>query len=60
MNPLEEAAFERAMKKVQWLREAKAHDLARRDRAEWEFFVHFVCQNSVLQPEAEYFTIHLS
>jgi hypothetical protein len=46
-------SFSRAMARVEELREAKRADLARRDRAEWDCFFHFACQNSLLKRQAE-------
>lgn len=45
-------AFDTAMKRVEMLREAKAQDIARRDRAEWECFMHFACQTAFLKKQA--------
>jgi hypothetical protein len=46
-------AFSLAMARVEELREARRADLARRDRAEWECFFHFACENSLLKRQAE-------
>ena len=46
-------SFSLAMARVEELREAKRADLARRDRAEWECFFHFACENSLLKRQAE-------
>lgn len=46
-------AFSLAMARVEELREAKRADLARRDRAEWECFFHFACENALLKRQAE-------
>jgi hypothetical protein len=46
-------SFDKAMAKVEALRLARRDELARRDRAEWECFMHFACQNSLLQRQAE-------
>lgn len=53
LNPIDEEAFNAAMRRVEYLRLAKAQDLERRDRAEWECFMHFACANSLLQKQAE-------
>jgi hypothetical protein len=46
-------SFSKAMARVEELREANRADLARRDRAEWECFFHFACENSLLKRQAE-------
>jgi hypothetical protein len=42
-----------AMAKVEELREARRDNLARRDRAEWDCFFHFACENSLFKRQAE-------
>jgi hypothetical protein len=53
MPPENEDSFALAMARVEELREAKRADIARRDRAEWECFMHFACENSLLRRQAE-------
>jgi hypothetical protein len=45
--------FRAAMARVEELRAARAAQLARRDRSEWDCFFHFACQNSLLQKQAD-------
>jgi hypothetical protein len=51
-RPLEDS-FSLAMARVEELREARRDQLARRDRAEWDCFMHFACENSLLKRQAE-------
>lgn len=46
-------SFAIAMAKVEQLREANNERLARRDRAEWECFFHFACENALFKRQAE-------
>jgi hypothetical protein len=46
-------SFDVAMAKVEELREARRDSLARRDRAEWDCFFHFACENSLFKRQAE-------
>ena len=46
-------SFGVAMAKVEELREARRDQLARRDRAEWDCFFHFACENSLFKRQAE-------
>jgi hypothetical protein len=50
--PEREDTFARAMARVEELREANNERLARRDRAEWDCFMHFACENSLLKRQA--------
>jgi hypothetical protein len=45
--------FNELMAEVKALREARARDIERRDRAEWECFFHFACDNSLLKRQAD-------
>lgn len=45
--------FSNAMAKVEQLRLSRRAELERRDRAEWECFMHFACNNSLLRRQAE-------
>ena len=51
--PEAEDTFSKAMARVKELREANNARLQRRDRAEWECFFHFACENSLLKRQAE-------
>jgi hypothetical protein len=51
--PEAEDTFAKAMARVEELREANNERLARRDRAEWDCFFHFACENSLLKRQAE-------
>jgi hypothetical protein len=51
--PQTEDTFAKAMARVEELREANNERLSKRDRAEWDCFFHFACQNSLLIRQAE-------
>ena len=51
--PEAEDSFSRAMARIEELREANREKLERRDRAEWDCFFHFACENSLLKRQAE-------
>lgn len=47
-----EDSFSLAMARIEELREANRERLQRRDRAEWECFMHFACENSLFKRQA--------
>jgi hypothetical protein len=52
-NASKSIQFDRAMADVKALREARAREIERRDRTEWDCFFHFACQNSLLKRQAD-------
>jgi hypothetical protein len=45
--------FDEVMRDVTELRKARAREIERRDRAEWDCFFHFACENSLLKRQAD-------